>query len=89
MQSGEVTLESGNTLRDSITEYQTKAKNAEIDHLTQVLGLDETKLRSLMNSGSSDSTINEYGHFDVLNDRGGSAGVGKSSFESITLIFHL
>ena len=66
VQSGEVTLESGNTLRDSITEYQSKAKNAEIDHLTKVLGLDETKLRSLMNSGISESNINEYGHFDDL-----------------------
>ena len=68
VQSGDVTIESGNTLRESITAYQSKAKNAEIDHLSQVFGLDESKLRNMMNSGISESTINDYGHFDDLKD---------------------
>lgn len=66
VQSGEVTLESGLTLRESITEYQSRAKKAEIDQLTQVFGLDANQLRKMMNSGLSESTINEYGHFDEL-----------------------
>lgn len=66
VQSGNVTVESGNTLRESITEYQSKAKNAEINRITQVLGLDETKLRYLINSGVTETNINDYGHFDQL-----------------------
>ncbi len=66
VQSGDVAIEDGNTLRESITEYQSKAKNEEIYHISQLLGLDETKLRNLMNSGISESNINEYGRFDEL-----------------------
>ena len=68
IQSGNAAIESGNTLRESITAYQSKAKNAEINHISQLLGLDETKLRNMMNSGIGESNINEYGHFDELKD---------------------
>jgi len=68
VQCGNATMESGKTLRDYITEYQFKAKNDEIIRISQILGLDEAKLRNLMNSGVTDSNINEYGRFDELND---------------------
>jgi len=66
IQSGEASLESDKTFREYITEYQFKAKNAEIYKISQRLGLDEGKLRNMMNSGISESNINEYGHFDDL-----------------------
>jgi len=68
VQSGDATFESGNTLRESITKYQTNAKNAEIHHISNLLGLDEAKLRSMMNLGISASNINEYGRFDELKE---------------------
>ena len=66
VQSGNTTFESGKTFKEYITEYQFKAKNAEIYHISQLLGLDETKLRNIMNSGITESNINEYGRFDEL-----------------------
>ncbi len=66
VQRGDASIESGNTLRESITAYQSKAKNAEIQHLSELLGLDEAKLRKMMNSDITESNINEYGHFDEL-----------------------
>jgi len=66
VQGGEAKLEEGKTFRDYITQYQSKAKNAEINHISQLLGLDETKLRKMMNSGISELNINEYGRFDDL-----------------------
>ena len=68
VQCGNVTTESGNTLRESITEYQSNAKDAEIHHISNLLGLNEKKLRSMMNSGISASNINEYGRFDELKE---------------------
>jgi type I restriction enzyme R subunit len=66
VQSGNASLESGKTFRDYISEYQFKAKNAEIRQISQLFGLDETKLRSMMNSGVTELNINEYGRFDEL-----------------------
>jgi type I restriction enzyme R subunit len=66
VQSGNASLESGKTFREYITEYQSNAKNAEIYQISQVFGLDEIKLRSLMNSSISELNINEYGRFDDL-----------------------
>lgn len=66
VQSGDVEIESDKTFREYITEYQCKAKNAEIREISQILGLDETKLRNMMNSGITELNINEYGRFDDL-----------------------
>ena len=66
VECGYATMESGKTFRDYVTEYQCKAKNDEIRALSQSLGLDASKLRSMMNSGASEANINEYGRFDEL-----------------------
>ena len=66
IQSGNVSLDREYTFKECIVEYQSKAKNAEIYHISQLLGLDESKLRNMMNSGITASNINEYGHFDDL-----------------------
>ena len=66
VQSGNASMESGKTFREYITEYQFRAKNAEIYQISQILGLDERKLRNMMNSGINQSNINEFGRFDDL-----------------------
>ena len=66
VQCGNVIIETGKTFRDYITEYQFNAKNAEIHQISQLLGLDETKLKNMMNSGVTESNLNEYGRFDDL-----------------------
>lgn len=68
VQSGTIVTESGKTFRDYITEYQVKAKNDQIHRLAHILGLDEGKLRKMMDSGVTESNINGYGRFDSLKD---------------------
>jgi type I restriction enzyme R subunit len=68
VQSGNVTIEANKTFRDYITKYQFNAKNDEIKKISNILGLDEEKLREMMNLGKSKSNINEYGHFDDLKE---------------------
>lgn len=50
----------------SQSEYQFNAKNDQIHKISEILGLDETKLRKLINAGITKSNINEYGRFDDL-----------------------
>lgn len=66
VQSGIANLESGKTFREYITEYEFNAKNDQIKKISTLLGLDESKLRSLMSSGLTEANINEYGNFDEL-----------------------
>lgn len=65
---GEVVVNQNNTLKDYIVQYQAKAKDDEIFHISQVFGLDERKLRDMMNSNITKSNINEYNRFDDLKD---------------------
>lgn len=66
VQSGNIEIDTEKSFREYITEYQFKAKNAEIHKLTQILGLDENKLKAMMDTRVNDSNINEYGRFDDL-----------------------
>lgn len=65
VQSGNI-VDPNKTFRDYITEYQFTAKDTEIRRLVSMLGLDEAKLREMMNSGVTEANINEYGRFDNL-----------------------
>lgn len=66
VQSGIANLESGKTFRDYINDYEYKVKNDQINKISLVFGLDETKLRELMSSGVTELNINEFGRFDEL-----------------------
>lgn len=68
VQNGDAALEEGKTFRDYITEYQYNAKNDQIKRISSLLGLDETKLRNMMNAGLTEGSINEYGRFDELKE---------------------
>lgn len=66
VESGEVQVEEGKTLKDYITEYQVNAKNDQIQRFAVAVGVDEEKLRAIMAIHATESTINEYGRFDAL-----------------------
>lgn len=66
VQSGNASVESGKTFRQYITEYQFNAKNAEIRQIQLALGLDEVKLRNMMNSGVNEGNLDDYGRFVAL-----------------------
>jgi type I restriction enzyme, R subunit len=66
VQSGDVTLVAGKSFRDYITEYQFQAQEDGIHDLATALGLDETKLRQLMNTQVTVNNINEFGRFDEI-----------------------
>ncbi|HBE9333763.1 TPA: type I restriction endonuclease subunit R [Clostridioides difficile] len=68
MQRGNVSVESGKTLRDYITYYQYKSKNEQIYKCATKLGLDEGKLRNMMSLGLTDANIDEFGRFKDLKD---------------------
>ena len=66
VQSGILSIESGKTFREYITEYLFNAKNDQIFRISEILGLEEVKLRNMMDSGVTEKNINEYGRFDDL-----------------------
>ena len=66
IQNGAVQVESGKSFRDYITEYMIRAKNDQIHRVAVALGLDEEKLRRLMDAHVSESALNEYGRYDDL-----------------------
>ncbi|MRI00873.1 HsdR family type I site-specific deoxyribonuclease [Kriegella sp. EG-1] len=68
VQRGNVKLEAGKTLKDYITLYQYNAKNDQIRKIATVLGLDEARLRGMMDAGLTAKNINEYGRFSDLKD---------------------
>lgn len=66
VQRGDVIVEDGKTLRDYITEYQFRAKNDQIHRFADVIGIDEEKLRSMMDLKLTETNINEFGRLDEL-----------------------
>ena len=66
VQNGDVVVDEGKTLRDYITEYMTSAKNDQIHRFATAIGVDETMLRSFMQSKITEANINEFGKLDTL-----------------------
>ena len=66
VESGDVKVDGGKTLRDYITEYQENAKNDRIHKFAMAIGVDETKLRVFLNLHVTNDNINEFGRFDEL-----------------------
>ncbi len=66
VQGGNINIDPTKSFREYVTEYQFNAKNQEIYNISQILGLNEDKLRDMMNTSISESNINEYGRFDEL-----------------------
>lgn len=66
IQRGDVTIIPDRTLRDYINEYMLKAKNDSIHRVSVYLGVDETKLRTIMNLKLNEKNLNEFGRYDEL-----------------------
>ena len=66
VERGDITPSSNKTLRDYISEYRLESKNDEISQISDFFGLDKEKLKAIINSSVSESTINQYGRFDNL-----------------------
>ena len=65
---GDVVPDADKTLRDYITEYICKGKEAHIERCATLFGLDEHKLRELMNRHVTEANINEFGKFVALKE---------------------
>ena len=66
VQSGDAHLSNDRTFKEYVIEYQQNAKDDQIHKLSLALGLDEDKLRKLMNCHITESNINEFGRLDDL-----------------------
>jgi type I restriction enzyme, R subunit len=74
VQRGDVTLETGKTFREYITEYLANAKKSQIIELVNALLMEKdanhvafkSKLSKIMNTGVTAANINEFGRFDDL-----------------------
>ena len=54
------------TLTDYINDYMNVDWNAKIQHCINLLGVDEAKLRALLNAHVNEANIDEYGRFNEL-----------------------
>ncbi len=66
IQRGDVNIDKEKTLRDYITEYQSRAKKDQIHRMTDLIGIDEEKLQRMMELTITTATINEFGRYDDL-----------------------
>ena len=66
VQSGEIDVQEDKTLRDYINEYKYNAKNDQTHKFAETFGLDEDKLRSMMELNLNELNINEFGRLDDL-----------------------
>lgn len=66
IETGDVLVESGKTLRDYINEYMMRAKDDQIHRFADAFGLDEDMLRKMMSLKVDEANINEFGRLDKL-----------------------
>ena len=66
VQSGDVFVEQGKTFRDYVTEYQRRAKDEQVVRASELFGVDAALLSELMESGTDEESIDEFGRFERL-----------------------
>ena len=66
IETGDVEILEGKSLRDYINEYMEAAKNDQIHKVAVSIGVDETMLRDMISLNLNESNINEFGRFDAL-----------------------
>ena len=66
VQSGEIDVQEDKTLRDYINEYKYNAKNDQTHEFAETFGLDEGKLKAMMELNLNELNINEFGRLDDL-----------------------
>lgn len=83
IQRGEVKIEKGKTFREYITQYLYESENNKIKKVSNILGLDEEKLRNIINLKVDKNNINAFGRFDELL-KTVNLNMAKSYFEKIS-----
>ena len=82
IQRGDVEVTEGKTFKDYVIEYVSRAKNDQIHvFATQIIGVDESKLREMMARHVTEDNINEFGRYDELKATM-DLSVAKGYFES-------
>lgn len=66
VERGDAIPQEGKTLRDYITEYKKQSEDTQIHRCAEVFGLNEAKLKEMMQLGLSESSLNEFGRFEAL-----------------------
>lgn len=66
VQRGDAKIVEGKSFKDYVIEYQSSAKSDQIHKISEALGLDESKLRTMIESGITENNLNEFGRFDEL-----------------------
>lgn len=68
VERGDATLKEGMTLRDYITSYAHKAKNAQVERVVEALGINGELLTAMTALDLTEANINEFGRFDSPKD---------------------
>lgn len=66
IQNGDIQVDSSKTFREYVALYQANAENSQIMKLVELFGLDNEKLKEMINLNVTESNINDYGRFDDL-----------------------
>lgn len=66
LESGAIEIKKGKTFREFITEYLCNAHNNQIKQISVGLGIDESKLRELLNLNLNETNIDAYGRYNDL-----------------------
>ena len=64
--SGDVLVESNKKFRDYLIDYQYNVFNDQVKQYSENLGIDEIKLRKIMELNVTENNINDYGRYDEL-----------------------
>lgn len=83
VQSGSITLESGKSFRDYITDYMTTEKDKKIIAVIEALGMDENLFRQMLDLHLTEQNIDEFGRFTNLKNSVNKAKA-KAFFEERT-----
>lgn len=68
VERGDATLKEGMVLRDYITSYAHKAKNAQVERVVEAIGINGELLTAMTALDLTETNINEFGRFDNLKD---------------------
>ena len=68
VQCNNITLESGKTFRDYITDFMTSEKDRKINGLADAFGLDKELLRTLSELRITEQNLDEFGRFTRLKE---------------------
>ena len=82
IQRGDVVVTDGKTCRDYINEYMLNDRDCQIRQVVDVLGVEEKKLRNIMDLKLNENNLNEFGRYDDLKDTADKERA-KNYFEKI------